>query len=151
MRRGSQSYCGNRVAKLVLPDVATTLQMLINKQSLPVKLGKLEKPDGGITGGIDFTKELRGVSTKELARAGYLGALIEDGNNESLTFVVVDQFAQEFPAWVATATRPWFRQWQLDLVRFYAEVENFQGTKGVILGEPTLQILRQQAGIKVAS
>ena len=141
---------GNRACKLVLPQVAMTFQMLLNGQSFPTRINKLEPLDN-ITGGKDFTKEYRKVVDQALYRAGYLGCLIDDGSDEALTFAVVTQYANDFPTWLQTATRPWFREWKFDLVRFYAEVEDHRGNKGTITGSPTMQILRQQAGINGAA
>lgn len=134
---------GNRACKLTMPDVATTFQYLLNNQDLPVRLSKLEPLDR-ITGGQDFTKQYREVVGTALLKSGYLGLLVPDDSDTALTFVVTSQYAHQFPTFLETITRHWFREWKFDLVKFYCELEDNLGAKDTILGEPTLQLLRSK-------
>ncbi|PXW70440.1 hypothetical protein C7964_102327 [Loktanella sp. PT4BL] len=137
---------GNRACTVTLPDVATTFQYILNGQDLPPRLGKLEPLDD-IAGGKDFTKEFRQVVHKELTRSGYMGLLIDDDSDTALTFVVCSQWAKDFPTFLEQITRPWFRHWKLDLVKFYAEIEDHFGSVATVTGQPTMQLLRQSAGL----
>ena len=137
---------GNRACTVTLPDVATTFQFLLLEQDLPARLGKLAPLDN-IAGGKDFTKEYRQVVHRELTRSGYMGLLVDDGSDTSLTFAVCSQWAKDFPTFLEQITRPWFREFRFDLVKFYAEIEDRFGSVATITGEPTMQLLRQSAGL----
>ena len=141
---------GNRACKLVMPDVATTFAYLLREKDLPARIGKLD-PLEDMEGAKDFTKEYRQVIHRELTRSGYMGLLVPDDSDTALTFVVCSQWAKDFPTFLEQITRPWFREYKFDLVKLYCEISDNLGKATTITGQPTMQLLRESAGMhKVA-
>lgn len=136
----------NRACTLTMPDVALTFEYLLNEMELPTHIGRLESLPN-IDAGRTFTKMYKKEVHAALSRSGYLGFLLDDDNDEALTFVVCSQYAAHFSTYLETVTRHFFRQYKLDLLKFYAEVEDRFGSVAKIEGQPTFQLLRQSAGL----
>jgi hypothetical protein len=139
---------GRRACTLVMPDVSTSFQYLLNELQFPNRIQRLESLGvDAESGGRSFVADYRKVVDAALYRAGYMGLLVPDHSDTSLTFVVVSEYSSAFPRFLQTMTRPWFKEYSFDEIVFHAEVSDNFGNHATLDGEPTYQVLRSQSGV----
>ena len=138
---------GLPAVKVHMPDVALTLQYVLDNRKLPARINRLDPLDD-ISAALYFAKDFRAEVQRALLQSKYMAVLIHDGDVEGMTFVATAPHAGKFSKDIESLTKNWLNGFKIDLVTFYSTLEDRKtGQCAVQTGEPTLQLLRGMSGL----
>lgn len=134
---------GRRAVTLKIPQVAQTLQHLVDGNNLDIRFESV--PDIEYAGIVseDYSLAYREEITFWAKRHGWLAVLIENNDKETFEFAVSEPIAKEFTEFLEMRTRKWFGDRGLKHVKFPSIIDTPHGYSITVPGFATGQHLQQ--------
>ena len=123
---------------VVMPQVGTTFDYLMKGDALPINYTKLEEHPQGL-----YQRERVQLYRNEiemwLKKFRYMAVLVQDGDDEAISFTCVEDHAHELADFVQVRTIKWLGSQSMPLTKMYSEIHARDGRIVPIRGHATQQ------------
>lgn len=123
---------------VIFPQVATTFDYLQSGNPLPINFERLEPHPRPIYQ-RDTLQQYRNEIEMWLKKFGYMAVLIQDGNDESISFSCIEDHAHELADFVQVRTIKWLGSQGMPLTKMYSEIYARDGRVVPVAGHATSQ------------